>query len=125
MAHRRRALLICTWVIATGIIFNWQSPQHLDAASIAYVQGTSGGSTLVTSLNVPFPSANTAGNLIVVTAKTAAQNRTWTIGDTRGNTYILARQFNSSSDPGDLRVYYAYNIGGGANTVSLSISGAA
>jgi hypothetical protein len=123
MAHRRRALLICTWVIASGIIFNWQF-LHLDAAAVAFVQGNAGGNTLVTSLNVPFSSANTAGNLIVVTARVSAQNRTWTIGDTRGNTYILARQFNGSSDPtSDLRVYYAYNIAGGSNTVRLSISG--
>ena len=126
MAHRGRALVICTWVIAVGIIFNWQFPQQLAAASIAFVQGNSGGYTAVTSLAVAFPSSNTAGNLIVVTARASAQNRTWTIGDTRGNVYILARQFNGSSDPAsDLRVYYAYNIAGGSNTVSLSISGAA
>lgn len=126
MAQRQRAFVIGIWVVAIGIIFNWQFPQHLSAASIAYVQGNSGGYTAVTSLTVPFASANTAGNLIVVTARVSAQGRTWTIGDTRGNAYILARQFNSSSDPNaDLRVYYAYNIASGANTVSLSISGAA
>jgi hypothetical protein len=95
-------------------------------STIAYVQGNVGGYTAVTSLNVAFPSANTAGNLIVVTARTSSQNRTWTLSDTRGNTYYLARQFNSTDEPNaDLRVYYAYNVAGGTNTVSLSISGTA
>jgi hypothetical protein len=95
-------------------------------SGIAYVQGNVGGYTAVTSLNVAFTSANTAGNLIVVTARTSTQNRTWTLSDTRGNTYYLARQFNSTDEPNaDLRVYYAYNVAAGANSVSLSISGAA
>jgi len=47
-------------------------------------------------------------------------NETFTITDTRGNTYKKAIQINQTTDGDTLAIYYAESIGGGPNTVTVS-----
>ena len=48
------------------------------------------------------------------------ENETITVTDTRGNSYKKAIQFNETSDGNTVGIYYAENIGGGANTVKVT-----
>lgn len=79
---------------------------------------SNGAST--TTGSVAFNSANTAGNLIVVCIRAGAGNETFTITDTLGNTYQQAFTITEPIDDDSMAIYYAQNIAGGANTVTVS-----
>src|SRR5205814_1355182 len=75
------------------------------------------------SSSLALTAANTAGNWIGVAIRAGSSNQVFTITDSRGNTYRQAGQFNVTLDPpnGDtVAIYYAENIGGGANTVTIA-----
>jgi len=88
---------------------------------IACVQSNSKTISNASSGTIAFPSNNTAGNLIVV-ALFANGGDTSLPTDSR-NTYQAAAA-NQLQSPDRLSVYYAQNIGAGANTVSVSAPGA-
>ena len=77
-----------------------------------------------TSITLAFASNNVAGNLIVVAARASLPNQTFSITDTRGNTYRQAVRRNGGSDH-TLAIYYAENIRAGANQVRVVISNSA
>jgi uncharacterized repeat protein (TIGR01451 family) len=90
---------------------------------IALVQHRSrdGGSTTVSTL--AFASANTAGNFIGVVIRGGASGLTFSVSDTNGNLYKQAVKLNITVDTplGDtLAIWYAENIRGGANTVTVT-----
>lgn len=92
-------------------------------ASPALVQHASkdAGSTLSSSL--AFRSSNTAGNWIGVVIRAGQSGQVFTVSDTRRNIYQKAVQFNQTLDTpnGDtFAIFYAENIIGGANTVTVS-----
>ncbi|MGB2713484.1 MAG: Ig-like domain-containing protein [Vicinamibacterales bacterium] len=91
-------------------------------APVAFVQraGIDAGST--TSASLTFPSANTAGNFIVVAIRAGSLDQVFTITDTVGNQYRKATQFNVTRDGVSLAVFYAENIIGGTNTVRVADS---
>jgi hypothetical protein len=125
---RDRARLIYALVLVASLLLVSPYPQHFENNGVTYLQGVSNGATSTSVLRVPFRSPNTAGSLIVVAARASAHNRTWTVRDLRGNSYILAKQFHTTpagDEAADLRLYYAYNSVGAANTVSIAVSGAA
>lgn len=82
----------------------------------------------LTSVPVAFLSNNVAGNLIVVVFSFVIANRApdfdkvdlFTISDSQGNTYQRVQYEPDSSNDGVI-VYFATNIAGGANTVTISI----
>jgi len=73
-----------------------------------------------TSATLAFNSNNTAGNWIGVCIRAGAANETFRVTDSRGNTYHKAIQFSETLDGNSFGIYYAENIGGGANTVMVS-----
>ncbi len=87
-------------------------------AAYAFVQGQY--ESRATGVAHAFSSNNTAGNTIVVAAGWNGTG-TPTISDTAGNTYSLAKsQTNGSWTAG---VWIAHNIVGGANSVTLTLTG--
>jgi hypothetical protein len=111
-------------VASTGVNFTVGSAQ----TSITLVQHTNKDAGITTSSSLAFPAANTAGNWIGVAIRAGRANQVFTITDSRGNTYRKAVQFNVTFDApnGDTTaIYYAENISGGANTVTVfdTISG--
>ena len=46
--------------------------------------------------------------------------QTFTVSDTRGNTYRRAVQFTDNGDAVTIGIFYAENVAGGANTVTVS-----
>ena len=92
-------------------------------ANITFVQptGQDSGVAGYTTLTMPFSSTNTAGNFIIAGVLTPTASTT-TISDTKGNTYTLATSSTISWASYTLRIYYATNIAGGANSVIVGVN---
>lgn len=91
-------------------------------APIKLVQHTSKDAGSTTSSTLAFTSNNTAGNFIAVVIRAGKAGQVFTISDSRGNAYKKAVSFNMTVDADTLGIYYAENIAGGANTVTVSDS---
>ena len=72
-----------------------------------------------TTASLAFNASNTAGNLIAVTIRAGAPNQVFTVTDSSGNSYQKAIEINNGSND-TLAIYYAPNIAGGPNTVTVS-----
>lgn len=88
--------------------------------AIAYVQSTSKDAGTTTSSTLAFGSNNVAGNTIIVGIRIGTVSQTITVSDTRGNTYASALQFDDTNGGNTVAVFYALNIGAGANTITVS-----
>lgn len=84
----------------------------LSAANFAFVQQTPGN-----TLSQAFPAANTAGNIIVVSAYTIFAANPTAVNDTQGNTYTKV-QGQLSGDP--IVMFWAPSIKAGLNTVTVT-----
>jgi len=73
-----------------------------------------------TSATLPFLSDNTAGNWIAVCIRAGAANEMFTVTDTNQNAYKKAIQFSLTVDSDTIGIFYAENIVGGANTITVS-----
>src|SRR5438445_800602 len=90
-------------------------------ASIALVQHTSKDAGTTTTSPLAFVSPNTAGNWIAVTIRGGlSSSQVFTVVDSNGNTYRQAAQIGFTSSQVTLAIYYAENIKGGANTITVS-----
>jgi uncharacterized repeat protein (TIGR01451 family) len=89
---------------------------------ITLVQHTSKDAGTTASSTLAFTAANTTGNWIGVVIRTAQTGQVFTVSDTRNNTYRRALQYNETVDATSLAIFYAENIAGGANTVTVSDS---
>ena len=98
--------------------FGFLGPEAEAAAALVQHAGRDAGST--TSAVLAFPSANTAGNFIVVAIRAGQAGQSITVSDSAGNTYRRGAQVNLTLDAATLGLYYAENIAGGGNTVTVS-----
>lgn len=89
-------------------------------STIALAQHVGKDAGTTTSSTLSFPSSNTGGNWIGVVVRAGRTGQTFTVTDTRGNTYQKAIQLDETSDATSLALYYAENIAPGANTVTVS-----
>jgi IPT/TIG domain len=92
---------------------------------IKLIQHTSIDAGTVSSSTLAFPASNTAGNWIGVVIRAGHSGQAFTVSDTNKNSYHSAVQFNQTLDVpnGDtLAIFYAENIVGGANSVTVSES---
>ena len=80
--------------------------------------GKDAGTT--TSSSLAFTANNTAGNWIAVVIRAGGTGQAFTVTDTRGNTYRKAIQYNETVDGTTLGIFYAENIAGGANTMTVT-----
>ena len=93
-----------------------------DATTITLVQDR-GLETFVPIASLPFLANNGGGNFIGVVIRVGGGlAHVLTVSDTRGNTYQRAVESNGSDHT--IGIYYAENIGAGANTVTVSTVGA-
>ena len=100
--------------------------QDAGAAPPAHVQSRASESTSGTQSSVAFASANSAGNLIVVYVDLEQLVRASRSRTLRGNTLRRARrrQVRWNNNTWSSQVFYAKNIGAGANTVRATFSSA-
>ena len=93
------------------------------SAAIALVQASSTIGPNSTATNIAFPGNNTAGDMIIVSMRVATTMNTYRVGDTNGNTYTTSTNFTTSTPATRSITWYALNIAGGANTVTVTSSG--
>jgi len=106
-------------VASNGVNFTVQGTTN----GIALVQLESRDAGTTTSYSLPFDSNNAAGNWIGVCVRAGPSGESFTVTDSRGNTYHQAIQLNMTVDTpnGDtLAIFYAENISAGANTITVS-----
>lgn len=87
-----------------------------------YVQSVSATNFAATSVELVFVSNNTAGDLLVVGAVVATGITVTGITDTRSNTWVKIDSVDSGSV--NVELWYVKNCAAGANTVTVSYSGA-
>src|SRR5579872_7176757 len=108
------SLFFTLLLLATG------TSSYAQSGSIALVQHTSKDAGSTTSSTLGFATNNIAGNWIAVCVRAGALNEVITVSDTKLNVYHRAIQFNQTTDGFTGAIFYAENIGAGANTVSVS-----
>jgi hypothetical protein len=92
-------------------------------SGIALLQHAGKDAGLTVSSSLSFATANSSGNWIAVCIRAGRAGEVLTVTDSNGNAYRRAVQFNVTSDVpnGDtLGIFYAENIKGGPNTVSVA-----
>ncbi|PYU10259.1 MAG: hypothetical protein DMG37_20930, partial [Acidobacteria bacterium] len=91
------------------------------SGTVSLVQHRSIDAGTTSSGTLAFTSNNAAGNWIAVAIRAGSTtSETFTITDTNGNTYQQAYQFATSPSAIVFALYYAENIKGGPNTVSIT-----
>src|SRR6187402_1585863 len=120
---RIRSFLIT--LLATLLYLSSDRPLLHAQNGIALIQhvGKDAGTTLSSTL--AFPANNATGNWIGVVIRGGLTGQVFSVSDTRGNVYRRAIQFNETVDKTTLGIYYAENVAGGSNTVTVanSVSG--
>jgi hypothetical protein len=91
---------------------------------VAFVQSASAMGTGSGTVQSAFPSANTAGNLILAFVRMSGTSQTVTVTDSAGNAYTEAVGQTQTTDGHQLHLFYAKNVAGRANTVTATFSGA-
>jgi hypothetical protein len=91
---------------------------------IAFIQGASSGNdSYATRVSAGFISATGSGDLIVVAVSWDTSGGAQpSVSDSQGNTYSLATTSNNAATYQGLAVYYATNIKGGADTVTVALN---
>lgn len=89
-------------------------------AAITLVQHVGKEAGTVTLSSLGFASNNTAGNWLAVAIRAGRTGQSFTVTDTRGNTYRRALQYDETLDAVTLGLYYAENIGSSPNTVTVT-----
>jgi hypothetical protein len=92
---------------------------------ISLVQHTSKDAGVTASSTLAFSSNNTAGNWIAVCIRAGHASQVLTVTDSNGNTYHQAVLYNMTVDTPNgetLGIFYAENVAGGANTVTVKES---
>jgi hypothetical protein len=89
------------------------------ATGIALVQIVSVDAGSALSSTHAFPAANSAGNWIGVAVRVWPAGQTVTVSDSRGNTYRQAVHIRETTDGMTLALFYAENVAGGSNSVTV------
>lgn len=106
-----------------GLLMLGATPARATITVVQHANATTATTGSSTSLSRAFPSANTAGNLLVVAVSTYSGETISPPTDSVNNTYALAVGASRSGNA-VAAIYYAANCKGGANTVTAHISAA-
>jgi hypothetical protein len=128
MMNRSRSFSSTTYALALRLtlsllllLFIANSLTAATGISLVQHKGLDAGTNTTASLN--FPSANTAGNFIAVVIRGGlSSSQVFTVKDSSGNTYKKAVQIGFTASAVTSAIYYAENIKGGANTVTVSMT---
>src|SRR3954471_8087132 len=105
-------------VASNAVTFTVTAPAT--TAAIALTQHASSDAGTTTLSTLAFPAANVAGHWIGVVIRAGGSSQVFTVTDTNGNTYRKAIQVVHTADSVSMAVYYAENVRGGANTVTVA-----
>jgi hypothetical protein len=117
MPFRSKPLLILFFIF----LISWAAAGQ----TIARVQNVHSYPSYISGNSVTFNGFNTAGNAIVVVASWHPGTvETPTVSDTLGNTYTalpkLTGSLSGGGEPVTMAIWYALNIAGGSNTVTIA-----
>ena len=101
------------------------SGTHLHAQTITLVQHSSKDAGITSSSTLAFTSSNTAGNFIAVAIRAGKSGQVFTVSDSSRDTFQKAIQANETLDVPNgetFAIFYAENIAGGANTITVANS---
>jgi hypothetical protein len=90
------------------------------SAPITLVQHTGKDAGGTNSASLAFAANNTAGNWIGVVIRAGKAGQALAVSDSLHNTYKQAVLLNMTVDSDTIAIFYAENIAGGANTVTVS-----
>ncbi len=101
-----------------------KSANASSGSSTVYVQGASAeNDAYLPDLSASFPADTSAGNLIVVAVSWDTSGGAQPeVSDSQGNSYALATTGNNTALQQGLAIFYAANIKGGADQVTLGLS---
>src|SRR5690242_1433818 len=116
----RLCILIARYSIILFVLCLASTAVHAQSGiQLAQSSGTDAG--IATTASLPFVAPNAAGNWIgVVVRGGMSSSQVFTVTDSNGNTYRQAAQMGFKATAVTLAIYYAENINGGANTVTVS-----
>ncbi len=89
---------------------------------IALVQFNSGEGSNINSVTTAYPASNTGGNLIIAFVRMSTSTQTVAIKDALGNDYSEAISQVQDVDGHQIHIFYAKNIGAGANAITATFS---
>ena len=93
------------------------------AANIVLVQHIGKDAGTTTTSTLAFASANTAGNFIAVAIRGGLSNaQVFSVSDSNANTYKKAALLGFTGSSVTSAIFYAENIKGGANTITVTMS---
>jgi hypothetical protein len=90
------------------------------SGGIKLVQHAGKDAGIVNTSTLAFPTNNNAGNFIAVIIRAGKSGQVLNVSDSHSNAYKQAVLFNMTVDGETDAIYYAENIAGGANTVTVS-----
>ena len=100
----------------------WEMRGVQAQSAIALVQHASKDAGTTTTSTLALPSSNAAGNWLAVAIRAGQVNQSFTVTDTRGNTYRRAIQRNDTADATTIGLSYAENIAAGTNSITVADS---
>jgi subtilisin family serine protease len=92
-------------------------------SSVALVQSAAGQGSGVAALAQTFPSAPTAGDLIVAVVRMSTTSQTVTVTDNAGNSYQHAVGQAQTTDGHQTHIFYAAGVAAAPTTVTATFSG--
>ena len=117
----RAAISIALLLVLDGSARAQGSPSssNTSGAGIALVQSMSTDASNSMWASLAFGANNTGGNFIAVVIQGGQAGEAFSVTDSLGNNYQQAIQTNENPTGETIAIYYAMNVAGGANTVSL------
>src|SRR6266566_3370594 len=115
-SYFRRLVFLLAGILLVSLFL----PKNARAA-ITLVQQNNADTGAATAPTISFSSNNTAGNWIGVVAgwHTTTGDVLGSVTDSAGNTYLSRPTYLAPGDGTNRKVFYAENIKGGANTITL------
>ena len=123
--HRKRRPAVAGSVGLALLICGQAAQAQVLVPGFVQTAANANGSRDIPSCNATFPATNAAGNLIIVAVTLGAtvDQRQPVVSDSQGNTYYIAIGQTNIATVGNgasCQLFYAPNIKGGSNTVTMS-----
>ena len=113
-----------SFISALVVFLSLSTSAETQASGAAYVQvAAKVASGTASSLSVSFPANTNARDLVLVAFDYSSSVTPSSVTDSQGNTFTPVGNQLTSPSADSRRVYYAKNIKGGADTVTVTLSG--
>ena len=123
MIQRMRIRIGRSWILGLLVSQCFLTTAHGQGTSAGFVQGAAGATAgSSNSLSLSFPANTVAGDLLLVAFDYDMSAIPSSVTDSQGNVFTAVGSQLTSPGGARSRVYYAKNIKGGADTVTVNLS---